>query len=1138
MRFRCGLQAFLIYFLHIQRYLYNASADSTFKTNDSGMDEQFKKIKLRAPDKTKFAGWNLHGKLSQPVQQEALKHDMEEMNIDVAVLTETKWDDDIDMRLGGSRIINFKSHSDNAHARYGMGIYMNAKWASCYVKSMRISDRIAVFYFRIHNNTQGHLVIIGVYGPTTQFAKDHNEALDVFYTQLDETIEIHKRKAAMLMVIGDFNSKIGQIRRDGDEQIMGRYSIGHRNSNGERLAEFLHEKKLFLANTAYKHRRHHTATWHGEYLNKEDGKKYGIHNQIDYIAIQTRHKTMLVNARSCSGKRYVSDHSLVVVTFYLQALYPISRRPLVKIEPQWDLQQLYLREDVREEFERTVNEKIQAAAVAAVTAAAAFAISDVAAAETESMVLAPVLERSPMERYESLKIALAEAVIEKVPLAPKKLNGKIVYSDDVRMEDLSKQNATLWQRIRSAKAGSLRQAHLRELRKQVQKQLRQRIRQLNTERIEQIAGELEKNRGNRQMYEYARIMQKRVYKPLNLTDDEGFMESDAPKLIPMVSNFYEKFFNQPDKNATEQWSGIARPLDQKISKEEIRKAIARLRNHRAVGPDKRTAEEFKYGGEPVVAELEGIFNTMFETHAVLPELTEGYLLAMSKPDKPRVVENTRPLTLLNTVRKVLSTVLLNRARDKITAYISISQLGYLTGRSTTEAVWTLQWIRASVERYKERCWLLGLDLSKAFDCLDREELLRIFEVEVGATQDEMRILRVLLANTSLRARIGKEVGESFATSIGTPQGDALSPLLFLVYLEYIMRKFDVLYPRILQPGDLRIQYADDTHAAFYDRTPPENLPPIGPCNRPCDFNCHRCRADYVTDFLPAVMAEQNMTMNASKTERHLLDRENRKMQDFKQLGTNVNQDIEVNIRIKKACGAMRAYHKIWLKGNPISDKTKIRLFNSTVLPHIVQNLHAVPLKGIQAEALDVLHRKLFRRVVCVFWPNHLGNTELYKMGCCIPISVEIICYRWRFLGHLLRLIAEAPARRAMELYYTESFPDEQPRTKYLGKRPTSLPGLIKEEFELLKDRRFELTAVENLRGIKEVTKLEHLERLSKIAADRVRWRKLVEAVRDGALSRWRRHEWTRQRIRDGFLPVGTKADSEDEGDVAEQMTPV
>jgi hypothetical protein len=99
-----------------------------------------------------------------------------------------------------------------------------------------------------------------------------------------------------------------------------------------------------------------------------------------------------------------------------------------------------------------------------------------------------------------------------------------------------------------------------------------------------------------------------------------------------------------------------------------------------------------------------------------------------------------------------------------------------------------------VERYQERYWLLGLDLSKAFDCLDREELLRIFRDEVGATEDEMRILRTLLADTSLRTRIGKMTGQSFATTIGTPQGDALSPCLFLVYFEFVMRTLDHRFP--------------------------------------------------------------------------------------------------------------------------------------------------------------------------------------------------------------------------------------------------------------------------------------------------------------------------------------------------------
>ena len=817
------------------------------------MNAHIRKIKHRPQDRTRIAGWNVHGKLSQPAQREALVRDMKEMNIDISVLTETHWKEDEDITLpdGGGRIINFRSQNQNAHAQYGMGIYMNSKWAGRYEKAVWISERVAVFYFKLHNNARGHLVIAGVYGPTSHLATTQPAIRDGFYRELGEAFETHKRKAAVFMIVGDFNSKIGQIGREGDEQIMGKYSIGHRNANGERLAEFLHEKELYLASTAFKHRKHHTATWHGEY--ERDGHRFGIHNQIDYIAIQPRHKMLLANARSHSGRYFESDHSLVVATFYLGALYPVSRRR-VKHEPQRDLQQLYLRKDIQEEFEKTVREKVQAAAHIAAQ-------------------IAPDRERTPSERYENLKTALAEAVAEKVPLAPKKLNGKIVYQDDARMQQLTKKHATLWQRFRSQPLRAhIKRDKIKRERLVIRQQIRSRIRQLNSERIQKIAAELEKNRGNRQMYEYARIMQKRVYKPLNLRDAEGFMESDPLKLIPTVTDFYERFFNQPGKTATEQWEGIARPLQQRISRDEIRTGMARLRNHRAVGPDKRTAEEFKYGGEAVVVELEGIFNTMFEKHSSIPELTEGFLLAMSKPDKERIVDHTRPLTLLNTIRKILSTILLNRSRAKIQAYVSLSQLGYLPGRSTTEAVWTLQWIRATVERYEERFYILGLDLSKAFDCLDREELLRIFRDEVGADEDEMRILRVLLADTSLRARIGKETGASFFTTIGTPQGDALSPCLFLVYLECIMRSFMQRFPprQDIHIGDFTSHYADDTNLGFHDTTPIADREPItAPCTPFCQ--CTRCQADYIMHRLPGVMAERNMTMNAGKMGSHWID---------------------------------------------------------------------------------------------------------------------------------------------------------------------------------------------------------------------------------------------------------------------------
>jgi hypothetical protein len=280
------------------------------------------------------------------------------------------------------------------------------------------------------------------------------------------------------------------------------------------------------------------------------------------------------------------------------------------------------------------------------------------------------------------------------------------------------------------------------------------------------------------------------------------------------------------------------------------------------------------------------------------------------------------------------------------------------------------------------------------------------------------------------------------------------------------------------------------------------------------------------------MTEKNMQMYASKTERHLLDRQNRDTQDFKQLGTNVNQDTEVGIRISKARGAMREYHKIWLRKNPISLRTKMKLFNSSVRPHILQNLHAVPLSKTQAEKLDVLHRQFIRRVAGIFWPKHSGNTATYKLGRCRPISIEIIKLRWRFLGHILRLPDGVPAKQAMLMFFMEKI-DGNKRVKYRGRPFTSIPGLLVEEFQLLRGRRLELTGGDEI-GIGKLTTAADMKRLAEVAADRQSWRKLADAVAEGALKRWRAKEYRRQQERDG---EEDPTDSEDEGDVQEQMTP-
>jgi hypothetical protein len=52
------------------------------------------------------------------------------------------------------------------------------------------------------------------------------------------------------------------------------------------------------------------------------------------------------------------------------------------------------------------------------------------------------------------------------------------------------------------------------------------------------------------------------------------------------------------------------------------------------------------------------------------------------------------------------------------------------------------------ERYEESIHIMGIDLSKAFDCLDRDKLMKILK-DIGITEDELRMITFLLAETKL-----------------------------------------------------------------------------------------------------------------------------------------------------------------------------------------------------------------------------------------------------------------------------------------------------------------------------------------------------------------------------------------------------
>ena len=161
------------------------------------------------------------------------------------------------------------------------------------------------------------------------------------------------------------------------------------------------------------------------------------------------------------------------------------------------------------------------------------------------------------------------------------------------------------------------------------------------------------------------------------------------------------------------------------------------------------------------------------------------LLPVQKPKKPQVPENLRPICIVPVMRKIISHITLNRIREAAEKLIGHTQSAYRKGRSTTDVIWTHRFTMATSYATKQEIYVTSLDMSSVFDTISRSQLIN--SCEKFLEQDDVTLIKYLLTNTKMIIKIDNRFGNCFSTSIGSPQGDSLSPILFSIYLKEALK---------------------------------------------------------------------------------------------------------------------------------------------------------------------------------------------------------------------------------------------------------------------------------------------------------------------------------------------------------------
>lgn len=237
-----------------------------------------------------------------------------------------------------------------------------------------------------------------------------------------------------------------------------------------------------------------------------------------------------------------------------------------------------------------------------------------------------------------------------------------------------------------------------------------------------------------------------------------------------------------------------------------------------------------------------VFNNCVD-ECVFPDLMKySKVIPLFKSGSSSEPGNFRPVSVLPVLSKVFEKIMLNQLLHhfNINELFHNQQFGFTKGRSTTDAAASLMKHIFDAWEHSQDAIGIFCDLSKAFDCVEHETLIRKLE-HYGLSGNALNLVMSYLSQRIQKVDINRVQSCGSPVKLGVPQGSILGPFLFLVYINDL--------PQLIENKCDIVLFADDTSLIFKVDRQQEDLSHINKT---------------LTDVLNWFTAN-NLLLNAAKT---------------------------------------------------------------------------------------------------------------------------------------------------------------------------------------------------------------------------------------------------------------------------------
>lgn len=904
---------------------------------------------------------------------------MKGYNLDIAALQEIRWSGQGECIIEGDSIF-YQGREDSIH-RSGVGFFISRRARKSVLEFIGVNERIAVIRLQ---SKHFNISIISAYAPTLA-AED--EIKDAFYDQLQSTLDkLSKRDLILLM--GDMNAKVGK-EIDAYSPAIGKHSLHDMsNENGIRLISFANANEMVISGTTFPHKDIHKGTW------TSPGNLYV--NQIDHILTKTRYRKYIQDVRVQRGADIDSDHYMVAV--WMKAKL---RHNKIKNTPH----------NIKYNLDKLISEKFRKE----------FQIEQ----ENRYNTLNNLVDSDEGNTIDIMwkNIADATTMAAKVILGCKEKDKKDPWFDDECKEAVQDKSRarSIWIENRN---NITTERNFKRHRKQVKTLLRSKKNTAINRELKQIEDEMDIG-NTRKAYGNLRILRAGFRPTLSMIKSNGTTITDNSSIIKCWQEYFNIMLNRPNPQHPLSGEFYCEPNNADIelpTMDEMNKQIYRLKRGKTAGADNIPSELWKSCGDQMRVQLYNLIAKIWSEETTPNDWKKAIIIPIFKKGSRLCCQNYRGISLLLTAYKILAGII----NDRVTAYseenniIGTYQAGFRKGKSTTNQIFTVQQLIEKSIEYNVEHWQFFIDFKQAYDSIHRDSLWLIMK-QFGFPNKLIRLTKMCVEGSEGRVRIGKLETVDFEIKNGLRQGCVLSPMLFNLTLEKVVREVTNSTNKgvmMLTEGNERniqlLAYADDV--VIFGKSAQE----IERTCQPFIETAHKIGL-LINQSKTKIMKVSKNSDNSNNNIHKICNMDIEKVSEFKYLGTTLhcsnNTTIELQKRFQAANKCFYALKK-FLKSKNISRKTKIRIYKTIIRPIATYGCETWPLTKVMEHKLQIFENSVLRRISGPFYDaeenrwKRRSNQELLGY-ISQPITSYVKKSRARWAGHVMRAHSSEPAQIAL-----------------------------------------------------------------------------------------------------------------------------